>query len=223
MRVCPHCSCFVSESATYCLFCGHRFSKAGATVVRFDPQAPRTRRTAAARAERFLSVFSLFLAAIVAAVILGSPPTERQILAAGGSVSSAAPAPSETPDTDVNFGAYSGQYAVTLTLSEAASENPETEDATDGIRGESFSGFFTLALNEAGGGTLSIEQLFAETENVSVAPFVNSDGVSSQNTLYGTLARNDMVLSVVCVCEEDGISGFIWLDSDTTHIEFLYY
>ena len=223
MRVCPHCSCFVSDSATNCLFCGHRFSKAGANVVRFDPQAPRSRRTAAAKAERFLSVFSLFLAAIVAAVILGAPPTERQILAAGGSVASAAPAPTEAPVSGGSFGPYSGQYAVTLTLSEAASENPGTEKSADDIRGESFSGVFTLALDEAGGGTLSIDQLFTETEDISVAPFVNSDGVSSQNTLYGTLARNDMVLSVVCVCEEDGISGFIWLDSDTTHIEFLYY
>ena len=170
-----------------------------------------------------MSIFSLFLAAVVAAVILGAPPTERQILAAGGSVASVAPAPTEAPVSDGSFGIYSGQYAITLTLSEAASENPDTEDAADGIRGESYSGFITLALDEAGGGTLSIEQLFAETENISVAPFVNSDGISSQNTLYGTLARNDMVLSVVCVCEEDGISGFIWLDSDTTHIEFLYY
>ena len=168
-------------------------------------------------------MFSLFLAAIVAAVILGAPPTERQILAAGGSVASTAPAIIEAPVFNGSFGPYSGQYAVTLTLSEAASENPGTEDAADGIRGESFSGYFTLALDEAGGGTISIEQLFSETENISVAPFVNSDGVSSQNTLYGTLARNDMMISVVCVCEEDGISGFIWLDSDTTHIEFLYY
>ena len=223
MRVCPHCSSQAGENATYCLFCGHRFSKAALTIARFDPQAPRTKRTAAAKAERVLSVFSLFLAAIVAAVILGAPPTERQIIAAGGSVASAAPTPSDAPVSGGSFGAFSGQYAVTLTLSDAASKNPGTEEAADGIRGESFSGFFTLALDEMGDGTLSIEQLFSETENVSVAPFVNSDGISSQNTLYGTLARNDMVLSVVCVCEEDGISGFIWLDSDTTHIEFLYY
>ena len=170
-----------------------------------------------------MSVLSLFLAAIVAAVILGAPPTERQTIAAGGSVASAAPAPDEAPVSGGSFGAFNGQYAVTLTLSEAASENPGTEEAADGIRGESFSGYFTLALDEAGGGTLSIEQLFSETENISVAPFVDSDGVPSLNTLYGTLARNDMVLSVVCVCEEDGISGFIWLDNDKTHIEFLYY
>lgn len=96
------------------------------------------------------------------------------------------------------------------------------EAAAEGMRGEYFTGLMTLALDETGSGTLSIDQLFFSPENITVSPFINSEGVVSQNTLYGTLSREGMVLSIVCVCEENRISGFIWLDSDITHVEFLY-
>ncbi|MEA4870041.1 MAG: hypothetical protein VB062_05335 [Christensenella sp.] len=170
-----------------------------------------------------MSVCSLFLAAVVAAAILGAPPTERQILAAGGSVAFAAPAPAEPPVSVKPFDSFNGDYDITVTLSEVSSNDADTEAAAEELRGESFSGTLTLALNPVGSGILSVNQLFSSPESISVAPFVNSDGVSSQNTLYGTVSRANRKLSVVCVCEQGGVSGFFWLDSENTHIEFLYH
>jgi len=223
LRVCPHCFSLSGKNAAYCLFCGHRFSKEASGVVRYDPTVPRTRRTPAAKAQRFLSVCSLFIAVVIAAVILGAPPTERQILAAGGSVPSAATAALESPLKIQPFDSYNGDYDITVTLSEVSSENPDTTAASEGLRGEYFSGMMTLALDQLGSGVLKIDQLFSTPEQITVSPFINSDGVSSQNTLYGTVSHENVKLSVVCVCEESGVSGFFWLDSDGTHIEFLYH
>ena len=223
MRVCPHCFSLSGENAAYCLFCGHHFSREASNVVRYHPDAPRKRRTAAGKAQRFLSVCSLFLFAIVAAGVLGAPPTERQILAAGGSVPSAATAALESPLTIQPFDSFNGNYDITVTLSEVSSENPDTAAASENLRGEYFSGLMTLSLDQVGSGTIQIDQLFSSSEQVSVSPFINSEGVSSQNTLYGTVSHENVKLSVVCVCEESGVSGFFWLDSDGTHIEFLYH
>lgn len=223
MRVCPHCFSLSGENAAYCLFCGHRFSKEASGVVRYDPTVPRTRRTPAAKAQRFLSVCSLFIAVVVAAAILGAPPTERQILAAGGSAPSAATSELESPLKIQPFDSFNGNYDITVTLSEVSSDNPDTAAASEGLRGEYFNGMMTLSLDQVGSGELKIDQLFSSSEQITVSPFINSEGVSSQNTLYGTVSHENVKLSVVCVCEESGISGFFWLDSDGTHIEFLYH
>lgn len=191
--------------------------------MRYDPTVPRTRRTPTAKAQRFLSVCSLFIAVVIAAVILGAPPTERQILAAGGSAPSAATSELESPLKTQPFDSFNGDYDITVTLSEVSSENPDTAAASEGLRGEYFSGLMTLALDQVGSGVLKIDQLFSTPEQITVSPFINSDGVSSQNTLYGTVSHENVKLSVVCVCEESGVSGFFWLDSDGTHIEFLYH
>ena len=191
--------------------------------MRYDPTVPRTRRTLAAKAQRFLSVCSLFIAVVVAAVILGAPPTERQILAAGGSAPSAATSELESPLKIQPFDSFNGNYDITVTLSEVSSDNPDTAAASEGLRGEYFNGMMTLSLDQVGSGELKIDQLFSSSEQITVSPFINSEGVSSQNTLYGTVSHEDVKLSVVCVCEASGISGFFWLDSDGTHIEFLYH
>lgn len=190
--------------------------------MRYDPDAPRSRRTAAGKAQRFLSICALFVFAVTAAGILGTPPTERQILAAGGTVP-AVSAPSESAAAAKPFASFNGDYTITVTLSNVTSENPDTAAASEGLQGEYFSGQMTLNLDPVGSGTIQIDQLFSSSEQVSVSPFINSDGVTSTNTLYGTVSHANVKLSVVCVCEESGISGFFWLDSDGTHIEFLYH
>ena len=88
--------------------------------------------------------------------------------------------------------------------------------------GEAYPGIITLSVNGSGVGTLSIQQMFFTQEVISVSPFTDTAGITSQTTLYGYIQRNGMKLSVVCVCQSGGVSGFIWLDQISTHIEFLF-
>lgn len=167
----------------------------------------------------------LALAAVTFSAVLFSPPTERQ-LSAGGAAEQAAPIIPDTPAQDKSdnfFGGVSGDYDVTIALSVVQSDDPDMLSAAESIRGELFSGILSLSVDESGTGTALIQQMFFTPETISVSPFADSDGVFSQNTLYGYLVREGIKLSVVCVCEEDGVSGFIWMDSAGAHIEFLYY
>ena len=86
-----------------------------------------------------------------------------------------------------------------------------------------FGGTVTLDIDSLGDGTLQIDQGFFSPEAILVSAFVDSANVTSQNTLYGTSKESGYVLTVVCVCAEGGVSGFIWMDNEETHIEFLYF
>ena len=160
-------------------------------------------------------MLSLILATLVVSVVLFSPPTERQLVAAGLII----PAPPAENDAFTNI---SGDYPITLSLSEVKSDVPETQSAAEDIMGEAYPGVLSLSVDGDGVGTLAIQQLFFTEENISVSPFTDTAGVTSQTTLYGYILRNGIKLSVVCVCQSGGVSGFIWLDQTSTHIEFLF-
>ncbi len=167
----------------------------------------------------------MLLTVVLVAYILLAPPTARQIIAGGGSVGELSS--SNLPETAYNaeepFFGTSGVYNVNFTLSEITSDDPDTLAAADGIRDELFPGVLSISIDESGVGTLSIQQIFVSQEDIPVSAFVDSQGVRSNNTLYGYVMRGGMKLSVVCVFEESSLSGFIWLDDDATHIEFLYF
>jgi hypothetical protein len=223
--ICPNCRRYANETAGFCLFCGKRLSRKGGPFAGYNAAWPRFVVSRAAKARRVLFVLSLLLAAAAVSAILLAPPTARQIAAAGISapVSPAAPSPAAPPPFDNAFGEASGTYDVTISLSEAESDDPDTLEAAESIRGERYTGNLTLSVDETSAGSVRIRQVFFAPEAIEVSPFTNSEGSRSQNTLYGYALRSGMKLSIVCVCEAGEISGFIWMDGESTHIEFLYF
>ncbi len=128
-----------------------------------------------------------------------------------------------SPDTDGAFYGRSGAYPVVMYLSVAESDDPDTQAAVNALMDERFEGTITLNIDANGDGFVTIEQEFFSQEPVSVSAFVDSEGTISTDTLYGMLYGNGYRMTVICVCSDDSISGFFWVDNELTHIEFLYY
>jgi hypothetical protein len=165
-------------------------------------------------------IFVTVLAILTAAFALFSPPEAAKSpdLRDGFDVSS-----SPIGSSMVKFVDFNGNYDVTLSLSTVSSTNADTLSAAEALRGELFSGVLFLSVDETGIGTISIRQMFFTPKEIAVSPFSGKDGAVSGDTLYGFFTRSGMKLTVVCVCADEAVSGFIWLDSESTHIEFLYY
>jgi hypothetical protein len=131
--------------------------------------------------------------------------------------------PTPVPEAGGTFGGVSGDYPVVVFLSEADSEDPETQRSADALFGEQFGGTITLDVDANGDGRVSIDQGFFPPDEIAVSAFIDSNGAVSENTLYGTLMSGGYKLTVVCVCSENSVSGFLWMDDELTHIEFLYF
>lgn len=228
MQNCPHCNQPIRETNDFCLFCSASAGRGRKLSVRYNANAPRETRTFAGKAQRVLGVLSLLAFSTCACAVLLSPPTARQLASADPLTLTIANTFSYPTATSVQplqgqFAYVNGAYDISLALSVADSENPDTLSAAEGIRGDIFPGIVSIKVDENGVGTLSIQQMFLSPEEISVSPFTNTEGVASSDTLYGYITHAGMKLSVVCVCEDQSISGFIWMDSADTHIEFLYY
>lgn len=218
-RICPQCRNLNPEQIVFCLFCGAPFRKRAARIPRESAASPRVRQTFANRAQ---SAFFLFaLVAFALASLFPSISREYAALSAGfvGPTNRTA---SADPKSAL-FSRSSGTYAVHLYLSQATSEDASAQSAADDIAGMRLDGDITLAIDETGTGTIQIDQAFFSPKAIGVVAFTDEAGRISDNTLYGTIHQSGMKISIVCVCEEDAISGFIWLDNDLSHVEFLYY
>lgn len=248
--VCPRCKTPVSGSAGYCIFCGTPFTRAGRRVTHYSSSIPQ-KTPAVVSAKRFFYSAAVFVSLTVGFVVLLSPQGSRETpQIAAEAIPSAAPAqtpvlpsatpsstpaatpspsavpapsPAETPLQSGSFSNRSGAYPVNMYLSKVESANPDTQAAGDAILNEPFGGTLTLDIDSLGDGTIQIDQGFFSPEAILVSAFVDSENVTSQNTLYGTSKETGYVLTVVCVCADGGISGFIWMDNEETHIEFLYF
>lgn len=227
MSNCPACHNPAEKEKGVCLFCGARLSAAGKRFVRFDPAAPREKRTFAGNLQRLLLLLTSFVFLATSGYVLLSPPTPSQLAANDPLSLAMVPLYASFKRTEdipsALFSAYSRDYSISLSLSDVKSDDPDTLAAADDIRGEQFPGILSLRLAEDGTGTLLIDQLFFTPEEISVLPFTDSQGVTSSTTVYGYITRAGMKLSVVCVCDAQEISGFIWMDSESAHIEFLYH
>lgn len=133
--------------------------------------------------------------------------------------------PDATPSPDAGGAFYgrSGDYPVVMFLSVADSDDPDTQAAADALMNQRFSGTVKLDIDADGNGTVTVDQAFFSPEPIPVSAFIDSDGVVSDNTLYGALDSGGYRLTVICVCSDDTISGFFWMDDTLTHIEFLYF
>lgn len=250
--VCPCCKTPASGSADYCIFCGTPFTRAGRRVTHYCASEPQ-KTPAVVKAQRFFYSAAVFISLTVGIVILLSPQTSRGILPlTAEAIPSAAPAqtpalpsaaptpmptpassdppwaspapsPAETPVESSVFSNRSGAYPVSMYVSEVESANPETQAAGEAILNELFDGTMTLAIDSLGDGTIQIDQGYFSPEAIFVSAFVDSKNVTSKNTLYGVSNESGYLLTVVCVCSDGGISGFIWMDNDETHIEFIYF
>jgi hypothetical protein len=249
--VCPHCKTPVTGSADYCIFCGTPFTRAGRRVTHYSASSPQ-KTPAVVKAQRFFYSAAVFVSLTVGFVILLSPQGVRKIPPLSveavpsatpqtPALSSAAPVPTPTPEATAipspspaplpteapqNSGSFfnrSGAYPVSMYISEVESANPDTQAAGEAILNETFDGTMTLAIDSLGDGTIQIEQGFFSPDAIFVSAFVDSANVTSQNTLYGVSNETGYVLTVVCVCADGGISGFIWMDNEETHIEFIYF
>lgn len=246
--VCPCCKTPFSGSADYCIFCGTPFTRAGRRVTHYSASSSQ-KTPAGVRAQRFFYSAAVFVSLTVGFVILLSPQGEQTVpLLSAEAVPSAAPAqtptlpsatptpeataapspspvpsPAETPQISGSFSNRSGAYPVSMYISEVESANPDTQAAGEAILNETFDGTMTLAIDSLGDGTIQIDQGFFSPEEILVSAFVDSANVTSKNTLYGVSNETGYVLTVVCVCADGGISGFIWMDNEETHIEFIYF
>jgi len=120
------------------------------------------------------------------------------------------------------FSDRSGEYGVKFYLSEGNSDNPDTQAAMDALLNETFTGSLTLDVNSAGVGTVVIQQAFFAPDEIAVSAFVDSGEHVSTNTLYGISRENGLKVTIVCVFKESKLSGFVWMDDDSSHLEFLY-
>jgi len=246
--VCPCCKTPVSGSADYCIFCGTPFTRAGRRVTHYSASSPQ-RTSAVVRAKRFFYSAAVLVSLTVGFVVLLSPQGLREVPPLSAeAVPSAAPAPTptlpsatptpeataapssspvplptEAPQNSGSFFNRSGAYPVSMYISEVESANPDTQAAGEAILNEPFGGTMTLAIDSLGDGTIQIDQGFFSPDEILVSAFVDSANVTSQNTLYGVSNETGYVLTVVCVCSDGGISGFIWMDNEETHIEFIYF
>lgn len=248
--VCPRCKTPVSGSADYCVFCGTPFTRAGRRATHYCASSP-AKTSGFVLAKRFFYSAALLLSAAVFCSILltprfggNTPPLAAEVspqseatpepvqpgatptptpLPTGAPSASHVPPPTEPQYESGAFSNRSGSYPVKLYLSTVESANSETQAAGEAILNEPFGGTVTLDIDSLGDGTLQIDQGFFSPEAILVSAFVDSANVTSQNTLYGTSNESGYVLTVVCVCEDGGVSGFIWMDNEETHIEFLYF
>ena len=241
--VCPRCKNLIPRSVVFCLFCGKALKRGARRIAQESPNTPRVRITFAGAAQRALIVLSLIVALWATALALFSPAQAPQEALATPAVSAplpaqtpetTAPAPSSspepgiaalpTPSSDVSlFSSSSGEHSVELFVSEVSGDDPSVQSRSDALTGKLFNGVVTIAVNAAGSGTISIGQELFSPEAIAVSAFTNSEGLVSDNTLYGISEHDGTKISVVCVCEADGISGFIWMDSESMHMEFLYF
>ncbi len=250
--VCPCCKTPVSGSADYCIFCGTPFTRAGRRVTHYSASSPR-KTPAVVKAKRFFYSAALLVSLTVGFVVLLSPQATREVPplsaeaipsaapaptpvlpnaapvptptpeATAAPSASPAPLPTEAPQNSGSFFNRSGAYPVSMYISEVESANPDTQAAGEAILNEPFDGTMTLAIDSLGDGTIQIDQGFFSPDEIIVSAFVDSTNVTSQNTLYGVSNETGYVLTVVCVCSDGGISGFIWMDNEETHIEFIYF
>lgn len=251
--VCPRCKTPVSGSAEYCIFCGTAFTRIGRRTVHYSASQPARKPALIRAKRFFYSLAVVLAASVFCAVLLSpadfreNAPASAAIASPFVTASPTLPAPSETPSaaptpspapsaalspepsptetqgTGSAFSDRSGTYPVVMFLSEVDSTNPDTKAAAEAIMDERFDGVMTLAIDSLGDGTIQIDQGFFSPNAILVSAFIDSDNVTSGNTLYGVSNEESFVLTVICVCAEDGVSGFIWMDNDETHIEFLYF
>ena len=218
-RVCPQCRNWNREQTVFCLFCGKPLLRRAARVSRETPNSPRIRSTFARRAQAIL-----LLIALVAALVSAFFPSIRQasaLLNARFQELSGPSAPVVMEQAD--FAQSSGTYAVKIYLSQVMSDDEATKSAADDILGKRYDGAITVSVDPSGSGSIEVNQAFFSPNAITVAAFTNESGIVSTTTLYGTIHQSGMKVSIVCVCENEQISGFIWLDSEQSHIEFLYY
>jgi len=218
-RICPQCQNWNREQTVFCLFCGKPLLRRAARVSRESAHSPRVRATFALRAQSVLVVLTLFAAlssAFYPAITQASSYFSARFQALSGS---------DTPLTAerADFSQSSGTYDVQIYLSQAVSDDAATKSAADDILGQRYDGAITVSVDPSGVGSIQINQSFFSPKAIDVAAFAGESGRVSGNTLYGTDHQSGMKISVVCVVEGDKISGFIWLDNDQSHIEFLYY
>lgn len=228
--VCPRCRNLTSRSSAFCLFCGKALQRVARRIPPESPASPRTALTKSAVAQRALGICALLLFLAVCALpwvsgrtqSAGLPDAPSTIFAPGSDTPAGdSPFTAESPENV--FSASSGQYSVILFVSEVTSDDPAAKSAADALSGERFDGTLTVAVDAEGSGTVSIDQAFFSPEEILVSAFQDESGNRSDNTLYGVAQQNGVKLSIVCVCADGGISGFIWMDNALTHIEFLYF
>lgn len=218
-RICPQCRNLNTEHVVFCLFCGKPFRRSATRIPREFSGSPRVRFTAARKFQNALFVLALFTA--VLAVL--SPWISASVASFSAFANTESGRFTQTDSTEPVFSQSSGKYAVWLYLSQAETEDAAAQSAADDIAGKRFDGDITVAVDAAGTGSIQIDQAFFSPKAISVAAFTDNAGVVSNNTLYGTTVQSGMKISIVCVCAEGSISGFIWLDNALSHIEFLYY
>lgn len=215
-RVCPQCRNWNTEQTVFCLFCGKPLLRRAARVYCETAQSPRVRSTFARRAQSVLILLALCFALI--APFLPDIAQASETLNAQFLQPDAAQAQIVT-----DFAHSSGTYAVKIYLSQAVSDDAATKSAADDILGKRYDGAITVSVDPYGAGSIQINQAFFTPNAITVAAFTNESGTVSTNTLYGTIHQSGMKVSIVCVFEERKVSGFIWLDNEQSHIEFLYY
>lgn len=228
--VCPRCRNLTSRSSAFCLFCGKALQRGARRIPPESPASPRTALTKSAVLQRALGICALLLFLVVCALpwVNGWTqsaclPEAPSVIAAPGPDTSAGDSPFAAESPGNVFSTSSGQYPVILFVSEVTSDDPAAKSAADALSGERFDGTLTVAVDAEGSGTVSIDQAFFPPEEILVSAFQDESGNRSDNTLYGVAQQNGVKLSIVCVCADGGISGFIWMDNALTHIEFLYF
>lgn len=250
--VCPRCKTPFSGSADFCIFCGTPFTRAGRRAAHFCASNP-VKTPGIVRAKRFFYGAALLLSVSVFCSVLltprfsgNTPPLAAEVspqsaatpepvqqsaaptptstpLPTAAPTASPAPSPTEAQQESGAFSDRSGSYPVRMYISEVESANPDTQASGEAMLNEQFDGTLTLEIDSLGDGTIQIDQGFFSPEAVLVSAFVDSANVTSENTLYGVSQETGYVLTVVCVCAEGGVSGFIWMDNEETHIEFIYF
>ncbi len=232
--VCPRCKNLIPRTVVFCLFCGKALKRGIRRIPQEAPNIPKIKLTFSGFAQRALIALSLIVASFVAALALFSPDQPPQLALATPVLS--APLPAQTPvpspgaaatqaplDGATLFSGSNGDHAVELFVSEVSGDDPSVPSRSDALTGKLFNGVLTIAVNSTGSGTISIAQEFFSPKAIPVAAFTDPEGLISDNTLYGISELNGTKISVVCVCEENNISGFIWMDSASMHVEFLYF
>lgn len=215
-RVCPQCRNWNTKQTVFCLFCGKPLLRRAARISRETANSPRVRSTSARRAQAVLLLLALCLAVIA--------PFVPDIAQASKTLSAQFFNPvAEQASVVDDFAQSSGTYAVKIYLSQAVSDDAATKSAADDILGKRYDGAITISVDPDGSGSIQVDQAFFSPNAITVAAFTNESGIVSANTLYGTIHQSGMKVSIVCVFENGNISGFIWLDSEQSHIEFLYY
>ena len=215
-RVCPQCRNLNREQTVFCLFCGKPLLRRAARVSRETANSPRVRSTFARRVQAVLLLLALCFAVIA--------PFVPDIAQASETLNTRffRPDAAQTPIV-ADFARSNGTYAVKIYLSQAVSDDAATKSAADDILGKRYDGAITVSVDPDGAGSIQVNQAFFTPNAITVAAFTNESGTVSTNTMYGTIQQSGMKVSIVCVFEDGKVSGFIWLDNEQSHIEFLYY